>query len=220
MGTLPRKQILIGGLAAVVFVLIGAIVGLVVTSSGGVRSSSVRDLALQPSDLPNEFVLADEKHYSREELLAELPAQSQLAEAGLKEAIHLSWETPGDVPTVIDVFVYAYEDEASAGEAHSYLTGQDAAFEYLLRRVEGGSDRRSMTLGGGLAEDFGDDAYSMSGEMETEAGSKVAVGMYVMRFGSARAEVVVAGGGLSLEPDAVARDQYLRLKRPEALAAP
>lgn len=56
MGTLPRKHILIVGLAALVFVLIGAIVGLIVTSAGGGRSGSVRNLTLQPNDLPPEFV--------------------------------------------------------------------------------------------------------------------------------------------------------------------
>lgn len=220
MGTLSRKHILIGGLAALAFVLIGATVGLIVTSSGGGDSGSVRSLTLQPSDLPSELVLGDETLYTREELLAELPAQSQFAEAGLKEAVHLSWEAQGDTPTVIDVFVYAYEDEASAREAHGYLTGQDTAFNYLLRRVDGGDDPRSLEISGGLAEDFGDDAYSMSGEMETEAGTKVAVSMYVMRSGSARAEVLVAGGGTLLDPDKVARAQYLRLRRPEALSAP
>lgn len=224
MGTLPRKHILIVGLAALVFVLIGAIVGLIVTSAGGGRSGSVRNLTLQPNDLPPEFVLADEKLYSREELMAELPAESQVAEAGLREAIHLTYESQEDIPMVVDVFVYVYQDEASAEEAHGYFLQQEAMDVHklykLLRRLEGGHDLLALTLSGGLAEGMGDDAFSMTGEMEPDAGSSVPVNIYFMRSASARAEVLVAGESIFLDAQTVARNQYLRLEKPDVVVAP
>ncbi len=221
MGTLPRKHILIVGLAALVFVLIGAIVGLIVTSAGGGRSGSVRNLTLQPNDLPPEFVLADEKLYSREELMAELPAESQVAEAGLREAIHLTYESQEDIPMVVDVFVYVYQDEASAEEAHGYFLHQEAMDVHkLLRRLDGGHDLLALTLSGGLAEGMGDDAFSMTGEMEPDAGSSVPVNIYFMRSASARAEVLVAGESIFLDAQTVARNQYLRLEKPDVVVAP
>lgn len=221
MGTLPRKHILIVGLAALVFVLIGAIVGLIVTSAGGGRSGSVRNLTLQPNDLPPEFVLADEKLYSREELMTELPAESQVAEAGLREAIHLTYESQEDIPMVVDVFVYVYQDEASAEEAHGYFLQQEAMDVHkLLRRLDGGHDLHALTLSGGLAEGMGDDAFSMTGEMEPASGSSVPVNIYFMRSASARAEVLVAGESIFLDPQTVARNQYLRLEKPDVVVAP
>ena len=221
MGTLPRKHIFIVGLAALVFVLIGAIVGLIVTSAGGGRSGSVRNLTLQPNDLPPEFVLADEKLYSREELMAELPAESQVAEAGLREAIHLTYESQEDIPMVVDVFVYVYQDEASAEEAHGYFLLQEAMDVHkLLRRLDGGHDLLALTLSGGLAEGMGDDAFSMTGEMEPDAGSSVPVNIYFMRSASARAEVLVAGESIFLDAQTVARNQYLRLEKPDVVVGP
>ena len=223
MRTMTRKQVLLIAFLAVVFVLIGAIVGLVVTSSGGGSSSgnsiSVRSLTLQSNDLPPEFVLADEKLYSREELMAELPAESHIAEAGLKEAIHLTYESPGDVPILIDVFVYAYEDKDAAKSAHTYVIESDW-MNLLLRRLPQGSATQGSTFFGGMAEGIGEDGYSMAGEMQPDAGSSVPVHVYFMRSGNARAEVLVSNESIFISPDRVARNQYLRLERPDAVAAP
>ena len=218
MGKLPRKQILIVGLAAVAFVLIGAIVGLLVASSGSGSSGSVRNLTLQPSDLPPEFVLADERLYRWEELMAELPAESQIAEAGVQEAAYVSYELQGDVPMVIDVFVYAYRDEDAAETAHTYLRESD--WNQLFRRVNQGSDWRALRLSGGLVEGMGDDAFAMTGEMAPDADSSGPVNVYFLRSGSARAQILVAGESIFLDPQTVARNQYLRLERPEAVVAP
>jgi hypothetical protein len=220
MHTLSRKHILVIGLAALVFVLIGAIVGLLVVSSGSGGSGSVRDLTLQPNDLPLEFVLTREKLFSREELLAGLPAESQVAETGLLEAINLTYASRKDDRVIINVFVYAYQDEASARAAHDDFSQKDSTPNYLVRRLNGGADPNAMTLSGGLAEELGDDGFAMSGEMEPEDGSSVPVSMYVMRSGSARAEVLVAGDSPSLDPEEVARNQYLRLQSPQAVAEP
>jgi hypothetical protein len=218
MRTMTRKELLLIAFMAAVFALIGAIVGLVVTSSGG-NSASLRNLTLQPSDLPSEFVLTDEKLYSREELMAELPAQSQIAEAGLQEAVHLTYESQDDVPMVIDVFLYGYDDEAAADAAHAYAVESDW-MHLLLRRLTELTDAHATTLSGGLAEDIGEDGVSMAGEVDLDDDSTVPVSAYMMRSGSARAEVVMAGESIFVTPDRVARNQYLRLERPDAVAAP
>lgn len=224
MGRLPRKHILIGGLAALVFVLMGAIVGLLVSSSGSGGSGSVRNLTLQPNDLPSQFVLVDEKLYSREELMAELPAESQIAEAGVREAAYVSYELQGDVPMVIDVFVYVYRDEDAAKTAHAYLRESEPdrlLRNHLVNRFNQGEEPYRMTLSGSSEEGLGDDAFSMTGEMEPDAESSLPVHAYIMRSGAARAEVLVAGLSMLIEdPQTVARNQYLRLERPEAVVAP
>jgi hypothetical protein len=222
MGTLPHKRILIVGLGALVFVLAGAIVGLIVTS-GGESSGSVRKLALQPTDLPSEFVLTEEKLYSREELLAELPADSQIAEQGLKEAVHLTYESQEGVP-VVDVFVYAYTDEDAAEAAHTFA-GEPNADE--LRPVDLGRGMRGYAFPDSLVvEGIGGDGFLMTGQVEYDDGNEKSVGdslqvqIYFMRSGSARAEVLVAGESMFVRPETVARNQYLRLERPDIVVAP
>jgi len=223
MGTLPRMRILIVGLAALAFVLIGAIVGLVVTSSGGGGSGSVRKLALQPIDLPPEFVLAEERLYSREELMAELSADSQIAEQGLKEAIHLTYVSEEDIP-IVDVFVYAYKDEDAAEAAHTFAREADPD---VLRPLDLGSGMRGYAfLDSLVVEGIGDGTFVMTGYVDYDDGDENTVGeslqvqIYFMRSGSARAEVLVAGESIFLDPQTVARNQYLRLERPDVVVAP
>lgn len=222
MGTLSRKHILIVGLAVLTFVLIGAIVGLVITS-GGDSSGSVRNFALQPIDMPPEFVLAEERLYSREELMAELPAESQIAEGGLKEAVHISYESQEDIP-LVDVFVYAYEDEDAAEAAHNFAREVDPD---VLRPLDLGSGMRGYAfLDALVVEGIGDDAFVMTGYVDYDDGDEKTVGeslqvqIYFMRSGSARAEVLVAGESIFLDPQTVARNQYLRLERPDVVVAP
>lgn len=222
MNTLPRKQIVIAALATVAFLLLGAIVGLLIVSSGNESSDTVRELTLQPNDLPSEFVLTDEKLNSRAELLAELPAESQIAEAGVQAAAHVSYELQGDASMVIDVFVYVYRDEDAAETAHSYLRGAEPERllrNHLVHRFNEGAEPHRMTLSGEAGEGMGDDSFSMTGEMEPDAESSLPVNAYIMRSGAARAEVLVAGLSQLIEdPQTVARNQFLRLARPDAVA--
>ena len=225
MGTLPRKHILIVGLAALAFVLTGAIVGLVVTSPDGSGSAPVRKLALRPIDLPPDFVLAEEKPYSCGELMAGLPADAQTAEQGLKEAIHLTYVPEDDIP-IVDVFVYAYEDEDTAEAAHTFARATDLD---TLRPLELGNGMRgymSPVPFDLVLEGMGDDDALMTGSVEYDDGDENTVGdsltvqIYFMRSGSARAEVRVAGDRVDLDPEGVARNQYLRLETPAAVVAP
>ena len=223
MRTMTRRQVLLIAFVAVVFALIGALVALVLISSSGGGSSSVRNLTLQPNDLPPEFVLVDEQLYSREELMAELPAGSQIAQQGLEEAVHLTYESQEDVP-VVDVFVYAYEDEDAAEAAHTFLREPDPD---VLRPVDLGSGMRGHAfLDSLVVEGIGDDAFLMTGYVDYDDGDENTVGeslpvrIYFMRSGSARAEVLVAGESMFLNPEAVARNQYLRLEKPEVVVAP
>jgi hypothetical protein len=225
MNTLPRKHIVIAGLGALALVLVGAIVGLLVTSGGG-RPGSVRDLTLQPTDLPPEFALTEERLYSREELVAELPAEAQAAEEGLKEAVHLTYESQEDIP-VVDVWVYAYGDESAAEAAHVFARRTDLD---ALRPFELGNGMRGhlMPVPAGLELDgLGDDAALMEGSLdyyddgdEMTVGDSLTVRVFFIRSGSARAEVRVAGESLLVQADSVARNEYLRLEKSHALAAP
>ncbi len=222
MGTLPRKHILIVGLAAMAFVLIGAIVGLVITSGGG-GSGSVQTLALQPIDLSPEFALAEERLYSREELMPELPAESQIAEEGLKEAVHLTYLSEEDIP-IVDVFVYSYEDEDAAETAHTFARKDDP--DVLLPLDLGNGMRGFALLDSLVVEGIGDDGFVMTGFVDYDDGDEKTVGdslqvqIYFMRSGSARAEVLVAGESIFVQPKSVARNQYLRLERPDVVVAP
>ena len=223
MRTMTRRQILLIAYVAVVFALIGAIVGLLVTRSGDGSSGSVRNLTLQPNDLPPDFVLAEEKLYSREELMAELSADYQIAEQALKEAVHLTYESQEGV-LVVDVFVYAYEDEDAAEAAHTFARKDDPD---VLRPLDlGGGMRGFAFLDSLVVEGIGDDAFLMTGYVDYDDGDENTVGdsltvhIYFMRSGSARAEVLVAGESMFLNPEAVARNQYLRLEKPEVVVAP
>jgi len=222
MGKQPRKHILIVGLAALAFVLIGAIVALVITSGGG-GSRSVRDFTLQPNDLSPELVLVDEKLYSREELMAELSADSQIAEAGLREAVHFTYKSQEGLP-MVDVFVYAYKDEDAAEAAHAFAQEVDPD---VLRPVDLGGGMRGYAFPDALVvEGIGDDGFLMSGYVDYDDGDENTVGdslgvqIYFMRSGRSRAEVLVAGESIFLDPQTVARNQYLRLEGPGVVVAP
>lgn len=239
MLSLSPKRIFVAGLAVLALALTGAVVGLLVTSSGG-SSGLVRSLALQPTDVPPEFVLIEEKLYSREELLAKLAADAQTGqemlgelyadhratEEGLKDAVHLTYKSEEDVP-VVDVWVYTYEDEAAAEAAHAFARATDLE---RLRPLELGNAMRGymMPVPAGLElEGMGDAAALMTGAIddyddgeEITVGDALTVQVYFMYSGSARAEVRVAGESLLIEPEAVARNQYLRLEGPSVVIAP
>lgn len=222
MGKLPRKHIVIVGLAALAFALIGAIVALAITSGGG-GSRSVRDFTLQPNDLPPELVLGEERLYSREELMGELSADSQIAEAGLREAVHVTYASEESIP-IVDVFVYAYKDEDAAETAHAFAREVDPD---VLRPVDLGGGMRGYAFPDAfVVEGIGDDGFLMSGYVDYDDGDENTVGdslgvqIYFMRSGRARAEVLVAGETIFLDPQTVARNQYLRLERPNVVVAP
>ncbi len=219
MDKLNPRQVVVAGLGAFAIALIGAIVVLLLSSSSGGSSSALRNLMLQPNDLPPDFVLVDEKSYSREELLKTLPAESQIAEAGLKDAAYVSYESPGDDPMIIKVSVYGYEDEGAAGTAQTYLRESD--WNHLFYRIMKKSDWYSVNLSSDLVEDMGPDSFWMNGELAEDADSSTPVNLYFMRSGRARAEVLITGQGPFGEDAAtIARNQYLRLERPAAVIAP
>jgi hypothetical protein len=225
MGRLLRRKILIAALAALAFALIGGTVGLALTSSGDESPSSVRRLALQPTDLPSDFVLAEEKLFSREDLTAELPADSQIAEQGLKSAVQLTYEPQEGAP-VVDVVVYAYKDDDAAAAAHAFARKTDLDAIRPLDLGDGMHGYMMPVPDTFVPEGMGDDACLMYGSVEYDDGNEQTVGdglqvqIYFMRRGSARAEVRVAGDRIDLEPEAVARNQYLRLGGPETVVAP
>ena len=238
MGTLSRKHVVIVGLTALAVALLAAIVALLFTSGGG--SGSVRNLTVQPADLPPQFAITVEKLYSRKELLAERSADAQTAkdllgelywdhqatEEGLKEAIHLTYESDEDIP-VVDVWVYTYDDEAAAEAAHAFARATDME---RLSSLGLGNGMRGylMPLTSALEpEGMGDDAALMEGAIdhyddgdEMTVGDSLTVQAYFIRSGSARAEVRVAGDSLLVQPEGVARNQYLRLEGSSVVVAP
>jgi hypothetical protein len=222
MHRLTRRQIFIGGLAVMALAWIGAIVVLI-SSSSGEPSVPVRDLALQPSDLPPEFALAQEQTFSPQELMPRLPATSQVAEQGLNQAVHLTYRSQDQIP-LVDVFVYAYDDAPAAAAAHAFARQSDPD---VLRPLDLGNGMTGYAFLDSLVIDgIGDDGFLMTGYVDYDDGDDVSVGdslqvqIFFMRSGAARAEVLVAGQGIFLDPEAVARDQYVRLRTPVAPAEP
>ena len=223
MDTLPPRRILIVGVVALAFVLIGGIVGLVLTLSGGDGSGSIQKLALQPNDLPPEFALSEERLYSRDELMAKLPADSQVAERGLKAGIQRTYVSEQGSP-IIDVYVYTYEDEDAAAAAQAFAREPKQDELRPLNLVNGMS---GYAVWDALeVEGTGDGAFVMSGIVGNDDGDQntvddsLDVKIFFMHSGSARAEVLVAGQSMFLEPETAARNQYLRLERPDAVVAP
>lgn len=219
MGAVSPKHILAVGLAALAFVLIGTIVGLLVSSSGSGSSSSVRNIMLQADDLPPYVVRTEEKFYSREELMRLLPAESQVFEAGLQAAARAAYESRDGSPIVIEVWVYLYKNEDAAETAHTYLREWD--WNRLFSRVMKRIDWYALNLNGSLIEGVGEDAFSITGEAAPDADSGMFLYLYFIHEGNARAQVLVTSSTPLIEdPDDVARKQFLRLERPEAVDAP
>src|SRR6266480_861685 len=221
MSTLPRKYLFIFGFAALAFVLICAAVGAVVLFSGS-SGGSVRDLTLRPVDVPQDFVLAEERLFKREELLAQLPAESQVAEKGLKEAIQVTYQSQQG--PLVEVKVYSYKDEDAAKAAHRLARNDNPDVLHpvnLKNGMNGYAFNDAQVIDG-----TGEDSFLMTGIASHDdsdpqtADQSFDVRIYFMHEGNARAEVLVAGSSMFLDPDVVARDQYLRLGSPDAVIVP
>jgi len=115
--------------------------------------------------------------------------------------------------------VYGYADAGGAGTAQTYLRESD--WNHLFYRIMKKSDWYSLNLSSGLVEDMGPDAFWMNGELAADADSSTPVNLYFMRSGRARAEVLITGqSSLGEDAGTIARNQYLRLERPDAVIAP
>lgn len=222
MGTLQAKPILIVGLVVLALALTGAFVGLV-TLSGGGSSGSIHELALQPNDLPPEFTDSEEKLHGREELMANLPADSQVAEQGLKEAVQVTYVSQEGSP-IIDVFVYSYESDDAAEAAQAFAREPKPDELRPLNLVNGMS---GFAFHDALqVEGIGEGAFVMTGAVGNDDGDQntvddsLNVKIFFIHSGSTRAELLVAGESIFMDPETAARNQYLRLARPDAVVAP
>jgi hypothetical protein len=220
MNTLNRNYSLILGIAAPAFILIcAAIVGVAVILFGG--NASVHELALQPVDLPPEFELAEENELRGEELIAQLPAESQVAEKGLTDAVHVTYQSRQG--PLVDVRVYSYGDADGAKTAQRRARNDNPD---ALRRVNLSNGMAGSAVNDAqVVQGIGKDAFLMTGIASYDDGNQQTadqsfdVRIYFMRRGSARAELLVAGSSRFLDPDLVARNQYLRLGNPGAVSS-
>src|SRR6266496_4585314 len=191
------------GLVALATMLIVTVAGLVFFVWDGDESGSIRKLTLQPRDLPPGFALSEETIYNRQEFIDQLPAESQAAEVGLKEAVKRKYVSQKGTP-LIEAYVYTYKDQDAAAAAQAFA------------REPKGDEPRHLDLGDGMSgyaahdalvvEGIGDGAFVMSGSVDYDDGDpntaadSLSVQIFVMQNGRSRAELLVAGEGMFLDP--------------------
>jgi len=216
-------------LALACVALVIAALGTVLTlslfdSSGGTATPRPNsEFVLQPADLrAADFSLADEKVYSREDILAQLPADLQLAETGLREALDVRYVSGGELPMIVRVLVYTYADEETAKSAHMFLRNSDwpALRPVVLDSANLGYAFRSAEAG--LLDGLGEEAFWMEGSVdrvETYGGidESNSLKIYFMQSGTRRAELLIFGSHIFVDPFGVARNQYLRLQNADEL---
>jgi hypothetical protein len=118
--------------------------------------------------------------------------------------------------------VYEDEDAAAAAQAFAREPKEDELRPLnLVNGMSGYAVWDALQV-----EGTGDGAFVMSGIVANDDGDQntvddsLDVKIFFMHSGSARAEVLVAGQSMFLEPETAARNQYLRLERPDAVVAP
>jgi hypothetical protein len=223
---------------ALVFGSIGVVGALVLFDSGPETGSSATrgtssatpnpppKFMLQRTDLTaDDFVFAEQKARTRDEILATLPADSQVAESGLSEALEVRYVSGGELPMTIDVLVYGYADEQSARGAHMSLRNADWPTLRPVVLEDGLQGYAFQTAEASLLDGLGNEAFTMEGyvdRVEDYGGvdESNSVKIYFMQSGTRRAEVLVVGSHIFVDPYRVARNQFLRLERPDELLGP
>lgn len=208
----------VAGAALVVIAALGIILALSPSSNGDGRK-----FVLQRADLPAEdFSLTEEKDVSRQDILAQLPADAQIAEQSLVEALEVGYASAGEYPMIVRALVYTYPDEKAAEAAHRFHRNSDwlSLTPVVLNHAELGYAFRADDAG--LLDDLGEDAFWMEDyvdRVEDYGGTDLSNSMniYFMQSGSRRAEVLVFGSHIFVEPFRIARNQYLRLKHGDEL---
>lgn len=157
--------------------------------------------------------------------MAKLPADSQMAETGLGQAVDVRYISGGELPMIVRVLVYTYADEETASMAHTFLRNSDWL---ALRPVVFDSGEQGYAFPAaeaGLLDGLGDEAFWMEGSIDrVDASGGIdesnSVKIYFMHSGSRRAEVLIVGSHIFVDPFRVARNQYLRLEKPHELLEP
>jgi hypothetical protein len=172
------------------------------------------DMTIQPNDLPSGFVLQEEKFYTREELFQRLPTITQVAEEGLKYALHRSFIKDSDTyPEKVEVFTYVYEDAPAATAAHGYLRAEGAGA--IATRLNEGQEPHDYSASySGPVEVLGEDSVSYNVVINTQSPAPIHALVFGMRHANVRAEVAAEmRANPYLLPDDVARSQLLRIER-------
>ncbi len=202
------------------FSLIGIVVGgavlvLVITSGGdsSAKEDALREMTLQPADLPQDFVLREERFYTRDEFLKQLPAVAHLSERGLRYALHRTYVTEGASPQQVDVLVYVYEDADGATKGQEYLRNDDGLYS-ILRRLDSGRQLRDFEGTTGGDPDFGDDSWTAHIKSNPSSESPQETSIFGMRYANLRAEIAVTiQPSVLLQPKDLARSQLQRIQR-------
>ena len=188
---------------------------------------ALSNMTIQPNDLPSGFELQEERFYTRDELLQEVPTlTTQVAEEGLKYALHRTFVKEDDnYPEKVDVFTYVYEDARAATAAHEYVQAEGSGREAVLRggfplgaiatRLNGGLEPHYWTASfSGSTEGLGEGSVSYDVVINTQSPTPIHALVFGMRHANVRAEVAaVMRANPYLLPDDVARSQLLRIER-------
>jgi hypothetical protein len=222
------------GLALACIALVAAAVSTVLAltlsssndDSAASRGSAPPPFALQLADFPaTDFSLTDANVQSREDIVQELPADAQIAETGLREAHEVRYVSGGELPMIVSVLIYTYDDEKTARTAHMFLRNSDwpALRPVVLDSAQLGYAFQSAEAG--LLDGLGEEAFWMEGyvdRVEDYGGVDLSnsVNIYFMQSGSKRAEMLVFGSHIFVDPFRLARNQYLRLEKADELLRP
>jgi len=181
---------------------------------GGDVEEALSSLTIQSNDLPSGFVLQEEKFYTRDELFQEVPTTTQVAEEGLKYALHRTFVKEDDnYPEKVDVLTYVYEDAQAATAAHEYVQAEGAGA--IATRLNGGQEPHDYTAAfSGSTEGLGESSISYDVRINTQTSTPIHALVFGIRHENARAEVAaVMRANPYLLPDDVARSQLLRIER-------
>ena len=184
------------------------------TAPGGDIEGALSNMTIQPNDLPSGFELQEERFYTRDELFQEVPTTTQVAEEGLKYALHRTFVKADDnYPEKVDVLTYVYEDAQAATAAHEYVRAEGSGA--IATRLNGGQEPHDYTSTfSGSTEGLGESSISYDVLINTQSPTPIHALVFGMRHANVRAEVAaVMRANPYLLPDDVARSQLLRIER-------
>jgi len=212
----PTRLVFLAAIFSSIGLAVVSVVGVLVLTSGGDsagKEDAVREMALQPADLPQDFALRDERFFTRDEFLQELPAVAHQSEAGLRYALHRTFVTAEPSPQQVDVLVYVYENADAAKIGQEYLRNDDGLYS-VLRRLNGGRELRDFEATTGGDPEFGEDSWTAEIKSNPYVENPQETSIFAMRYANVRAEIAATvQPSVLLKPKDLARSQLQRIQR-------